>query len=47
MIKNCPATSIDVAKANKIFGPDLAKLKGKTVRITPPPVMMDYVEIPK
>jgi hypothetical protein len=47
MIKNCPVTSIEVTNANKIFGPDLATLKGKTVRITPPPVATDYVQIPK
>jgi hypothetical protein len=47
MIKNCPVTSTDVANANTIFGPDLATLKGKTFRITPPPVAMDYVQIPK
>jgi hypothetical protein len=46
MIKNCPVTSTDVANANTIFGPDLATLKGKTVRITPPPVATDYVQIP-
>jgi hypothetical protein len=47
IIKNCPVTSIDVNNANKIFGPDLATLKGKTVRITPPPAETDYVQIPK
>jgi hypothetical protein len=47
MIKNCPVTFIDVTNANKIFGPDLATLKGKTARITPLPVMTDYVQIPK
>jgi hypothetical protein len=46
MIKNCPVTLTDVANANTIFGPDLATLKGKTVRITPPPVATDYVQIP-
>jgi hypothetical protein len=47
MIKNCPVTSTGVANANTIFGPDLATLKCKTVRITPPPVLTDYVQIPK
>jgi hypothetical protein len=47
MIKNCPVTSIDVTNANKIFGPDLATLKGNTLRITPPPVMTYYVQIQK
>jgi hypothetical protein len=43
MIKNCPVTSTYVANANTIFGPDLATLKGKTVRMTPSPVATDYV----
>jgi hypothetical protein len=46
MITNCPVTSKDVTNANTIFGPDLATLKGKTVRITPPPVAMNYVQMP-
>jgi hypothetical protein len=47
MIRNCPVTPSDVANTNKIFGPDLTTLKGKTVRQTPPPVMTDYVQIPQ
>jgi hypothetical protein len=47
MIKNCTVTPSDVATANKIFGPDLATLKRKTVRQTPSPVMTDYVQIPQ
>jgi hypothetical protein len=47
MIKNCPVTPSNVDNANKIFGPDLATLKGKTVRVTPPVVMTDYVQIPQ
>jgi hypothetical protein len=47
MIKNCPVTSIDVSNANKIFGTDLASLKGEIVRVTPTPVVTDYVHIPK
>jgi hypothetical protein len=47
MIENFPVTSIDVTNANKLFGPDLATLKGNTVVITPPPVVTDYVQIPK
>jgi hypothetical protein len=45
MITNCPVTSTDVDNANTLFGPDLATLKGKTFRITPPPVVTDYVQI--
>jgi hypothetical protein len=47
MIKNCPVTPSDIANTNKILGPDLVTLKGKTVRQTPPLVMMDYVQIPQ
>jgi hypothetical protein len=47
MIKNCPITLSNIAAANKIFGPDVASLKGKTTRTTPKPVLIDYVNIPK
>jgi hypothetical protein len=47
MIKNCPITPANIAAANKIFGPDVASLKGKTTRTTPKPVLIDYVKIPK
>jgi hypothetical protein len=39
MIRNCTVTSTDVANANKILGPDRPTIRGKTVRITPPPVV--------
>jgi hypothetical protein len=29
MIKNCPVISKSVSEANKIFGPDIASMKGK------------------
>jgi hypothetical protein len=47
MIKNFPVASTYIANANTISGTDLATLKGNTVRITPLPVMTDYVQIPK
>jgi hypothetical protein len=47
MIKNCTVTATDIANANKIFGPDLPSLRGKTVQVTPPPVVTDYVQIPR
>jgi hypothetical protein len=47
MIKNCPICPIDIINAHKLFGPDIATLKGKTVRRTPAGVMTEYIEIPK
>jgi hypothetical protein len=47
MIKNCNVTPIDIDNAYKLFGDDIASLRGKTFRTTPDPVMADYVEIPK
>ena len=32
LIANCPVTVQDFHKANRIFGPDLANLMGKTTR---------------
>jgi hypothetical protein len=34
MITNCPVTPTDISAANKIFGPNVASIKGKTVRVT-------------
>jgi hypothetical protein len=47
MIKNCSVTSNDIDNAHKLFGDDIATLRGKTVRNTPEAVVADYVEIPK
>jgi hypothetical protein len=47
MIRNCPFTPTDITASDKIFGPDFASLKGKTVRNTPAPVLTDYVKIPQ
>ncbi len=46
LIANCPVTVQDVHNANRIFGPDLANLRGKTTRKKPEHVRVDYVEIP-
>jgi hypothetical protein len=32
MIKNCPVSPIDISNAHKIFGPDVATMKGEKVR---------------
>jgi hypothetical protein len=40
LIKNCPVTTQDAINAEKIFGPDVAAIKGKTTR-RPPPVARD------
>jgi hypothetical protein len=45
LIANGPVTVQDVHNANRIFGPDLANLRGKTTRKKPEHVRVDYVEI--
>ena len=47
LIANCPITVRDVDNANRIFGPDLANLRGKTTRTKPDRVRVEYVEIPR
>ena len=46
-IKDCPVTTQDADVATKIWGPNIAALKGKTTRRTPTPVVTDIVRIPK
>jgi hypothetical protein len=45
MINNCPATTDAITNTRAIFGPNLASLRGKTVRRTPAPVVADYVSV--
>jgi hypothetical protein len=47
MITNCPVTPTDTSAANKIFGPNVASIKGKTVRVTQEPVLTSYVKLPQ
>ncbi len=45
LIKNCLVTMTDITNARKIFCPDLAGIRGKTVQQTPAPVVADYVAV--
>ncbi len=45
-IFNCPVTETAVKNANQIFGPDLAGVRGRTVRRPPKAVRTDFVHIP-
>jgi hypothetical protein len=47
LIANCPISSKDVSNARTIFAPDLASIRGKTVRQAPEPVVTDYVAVPQ
>jgi hypothetical protein len=46
LINNCPISSSNMSNARAIFGPDLASVRGKTVRKKPAPVVTDYVAVP-
>ena len=46
-VKNCPVTINDINVAEKIFGPDIGTLKGKSVRQRPPVVWQDNIEVPE
>ena len=46
MLKDCSVTNNNICNAHNIYGPDLASIRGKTVRQKPERVITDYVEIP-
>jgi hypothetical protein len=47
LIPNCPIAHQDISNTRQIFGPDLASVRGKTVRRAPVPVVGDYVAVPQ
>ena len=46
LIEDCSVTTKDVETAERVFGPDVGTLKGKTVRKKSPVVKNDLIEIP-
>jgi hypothetical protein len=47
LINNCPIAIEDIKIAEDIYGPDIAALKGKTVRKKPIQVKEDFIKIPQ
>jgi hypothetical protein len=45
MVANCPVTVSAAQNANQIFGPDIAGVRGRTVRRPPDAVRTDYVYV--
>jgi len=46
-LQDCPITPSDIANAHKIFGPDLANIRGKMVHRKPEHVSKEIVDIPR
>ena len=47
MISNCPVTPTAVLNSHRMYSPDQAGVKGRTVRTTPKPVATNYVAVPR
>ncbi len=47
MIKNCPILPSAITNAYKIFGPDLAGVRGKTTRSATKWAQVEYATTPK
>ena len=47
LILNCPVTLDDIERPSKIYGANIAALKGKTVHTKSDPVISDYIAVPK
>ena len=47
LIDHCPISITDIKNAHRIFGPDLAGIRGKTVRKTPERVEAEIVAVPR
>ena len=47
LIRNYPIMLEDIKNAHTIYGPDVASLKGKTVRKASPVVRTDYIYVPR
>ena len=45
-ISDLPVRTVDIDLAEKIFGPDIGHLKGKSTRQKPVPVVNDVIEVP-
>ena len=47
MIKDCPLLVADMRVAEKVYGKNIAMLKGKNVRSAPPVMQQNVIESPK
>jgi hypothetical protein len=47
LLTNCPVIMQDIDNANRIFGPDLANLRGEMTRTKLECIRVEYVQIPQ